>query len=167
MGQCHGDRRCNFSGASMWGVTFNNSSFAWCVFFGYAGEGRSQRPSGFVMQFAGNGLTGFTLCNFVGAECPLGILQNVDFMNCNFAFAKLYIPLLGQTPLCFAAICMVCDNWLARNNPVGSWSDGCLYKYNVSPRKVELPLRHYQNGGLSERGTAVHGLGIKSIRSEY
>jgi hypothetical protein len=84
---------CDFRGASFWGVAFNSSSFSLCD-FGYAGEGKTQRASDFLVNFQG-GRSQFTMCNFAGAEIPLGIWNSVSFSWCNLAYAHLWHPFIG------------------------------------------------------------------------
>jgi hypothetical protein len=141
--------RCDFRGASLWGVTFKHSSFVLCD-FGYAGEGKNQRPSDFIMQFAGNQMSEFRICNFVGADSPLGIWQNVSFFNCNLAFATLWQPAIGTNSSLFC-----CNLYGATTSSPEfiKWAYGQLLAFtNITSLErwnycVTNRIVLYQNGG--------------------
>jgi uncharacterized protein YjbI with pentapeptide repeats len=84
---------CDFRGASFWAVTFKDVTFNSCD-FGYTDQGKTQRPSVFIMQFAGNH-SEFMMCNFAGTDSQMGIWNSVSFAWCNFAYAHLGIVHIG------------------------------------------------------------------------
>jgi uncharacterized protein YjbI with pentapeptide repeats len=85
---------CNFQGASFWDATLKNANFVHCD-FGLVKEGKSQRPSIFLPRSPGNEGCKFTMCNFVGAEFPMGIWNSVSFSWCNLAYAHFWQPIIG------------------------------------------------------------------------
>jgi hypothetical protein len=62
---------CNFQGASFWDVMFKGANFTLCD-FGLLMEKNAQRPSIFLPPSPGVEGTRFNLCNFAGAQFPMG-----------------------------------------------------------------------------------------------
>ena len=85
---------CDFRGASFWGVDFRNAHFSLCD-FGFAGEGKTLRPTDFYANYQNSEASRFDLCNFAGAGIPIGIWNAVHFKWCNFAYAQIWQPFIG------------------------------------------------------------------------
>lgn len=139
---------CDFRGASLWGVTFRNSSFVWCD-FGYAAQGQYQRPSDFLVNFEGDH-SEFRLCNLAGAEIPMGIWKNVSFNWCNFAHAAIWNAFIGTNVSLLA--CNLFDvktqspdfiKWVCHQN-VAFTNIVSLEKWNYC---VTNGMVHYSVGG--------------------
>ena len=135
---------CNFRSASFWATTFNHSTFVWCDFSNAL----------FQTQFTGD-RSEFRVCNFVGAAFPLNIMNSVEFMGCNLAYANLtdvFIGVNGFTNTPDTFFCCNLYGAIASPDVIKFASHQLVAFTNVVSLEMETLCHKWCGDEISEKG---------------
>ncbi|MDB6057451.1 MAG: hypothetical protein JWO95_1295 [Verrucomicrobiales bacterium] len=121
-------------------MKLKQSLFVWCDFGGaYNG----------IFDYAADGHNEFRICNFAGAQIPMGEWRNVSFVHCNFANAELWQPFIGTNTTLFC-----CNLYNAKTSSPDfiKWAHGQRLVFtNVTSldtwRYCVTNVLHYEQGG--------------------